>query len=111
MNPLIQQYEELLDSASITEEQEREFIDHIFNESDYTTAEEFAIKNISYYEALSIAQADDQFEADATEYIEGIDAIALPEASKLAYHLAYTNTEYGITLLNELLYYRDKGRL
>ena len=73
---------------------------------------DFAKSHISYEDALEIVQSDDHFYDEfmpkSDESI--IDAIvAAPKDT--VYSIVFSEPDTATAILNELLYYRDKGRI
>ena len=124
MNQFIYDYDESLEfeGGFISEADESELIEHILDNSEYTTIEQFALSNVSYEDALNLVQSTDSFSDDVAEWLThqptGMSdqfAEHLLEAPKaiesVAYSLAYTHSELGTKLLDELLHYRSIGRI
>ena len=113
MNLFIEQFEDLVLQQGITDEQESELIDHIFNESVGTTVDEFITANLTSDSAADFLSCQPNPFNSLIDFIDLPAELAisnLPEPAGLAYHLAYSDTEYGAKLLNELLYYQSQGR-
>ena len=50
-------------------------------------------------------------ETQLLEHSELVELVASIDAKQLAYYLAFTDTLFGTELLDELLYYRNLGRI
>ena len=105
--------------------------EHIYNYTDYQpwpdesevneaiehlagmTIEEFSKHNILQSDVEALALADDSFVQHCASLVpieyQSIDQHIEPD--KYAYHLAYSNPELATQLLDELLYYRNLGRI
>lgn len=72
MNQFIHDYNETLEfeGGFISEQDECALIEHILAESEHTDLDQFVMANISYEQALEIVQTDDQFTADAQDWID-----------------------------------------
>lgn len=118
MNPLIKQYDEFMaypdvDIGPGTKEKVFELVDHIFDEYNPHFIHEYCSSRISADDAANVAFAnpsvcDDYFESTPME----------PElimnhmfAKQLAYYLTFTEPAKATELLDELLYYRNHGRI
>lgn len=77
------------------------------------TIEEFSKQNILQGDVEALALADDWFVQHCASLVpveyQSIDQHINP--NKYAYHLAYSNPELATQLLDELLYYRNLGRI
>ena len=77
------------------------------------TIEEFSKQNILQCDVEALALADDSFVKHCASLLpvdfDSIDQHIEPD--KYAYHLAYSNPELATQLLDELLYYRNLGRI
>ena len=77
------------------------------------TIEEFSKHNILQSDVEALALADDSFVQHCASLVpveyQSIDKHIEP--NKYAYHLAYSNPELATQLLDELLYYRNLGRI
>ena len=77
------------------------------------TIEEFSKQNILQCDVEALALADDLFVQHCASLVpveyQSIDEHINP--NKYAYHLAYSNPELATQLLDELLYYRNLGRI
>lgn len=75
--------------------------------------EEFSKQNILQCDVEALALADDWFVKHCASLVpvdfDSIDEHIEPD--KYAYHLAYSNPELATKLLDELLYYRNIGRI
>ena len=75
--------------------------------------EEFSKQNILQCDVEALALADDWFVQHCASLVpveyQSIDQHIEPD--KYAYHLAYSNPELATQLLDELLYYRNLGRI
>jgi len=75
--------------------------------------EEFSKENILQGDVEALALADDCFVKHCASLVsvdfDSIDTHIKPD--KYAYHLAYSNPELATQLLDELLYYRNLGRI
>ena len=77
------------------------------------TIEEFSKQNIIQRDVEALALADESFVEHCASLVP-IDFDSIDEhinPSKYAYHLAYSNPELATQLLDELLYYRNLGRI
>ena len=115
MNQFIQaidQSVELADNYSLTDEDD--LLNHIFNTSPYQSKDEFVLANLSYHDAMEFAQSHEDFIEDSIYHLDSIGKLPIStnhSPAELAYHLAYEDMEIGTALLDELLYYRNRGRL
>ena len=77
------------------------------------TIEEFSKQNILQCDVEALALADDSFVKHCASLVpidfDSIDEHIEPD--KYAYHLAYSNPKLATQLLDELLYYRNLGRI
>ena len=77
------------------------------------TIEEFSKQNILQCDVEALALADDSFVQHCASLVpvdfDSIDQHIEPD--KYAYHLVYSNPELATQLLDELLYYRNLGRI
>ena len=75
--------------------------------------EEFSKQNILQGDVEALALADDSFVQHCASLVpveyQSINQHIEPD--KYAYHLAYSNPELATQLLDELLYYRNLGRI
>lgn len=75
--------------------------------------EQFSKQNILQRDVEALALADDCFVKHCASLVsvdfDSIDTHIKPD--KYAYHLAYSNPELATQLLDELLYYRNLGRI
>ena len=75
--------------------------------------EEFSKQNIIQRDVEALALADESFVQHCANLVpvefDSIDQHIEPD--KYAYHLAYSNPELATQLLDELLYYRNLGRI
>ena len=74
---------------------------------------EFAKQNILPEDAQVVALTDEDF-IEHCKHLLTVDPESIDEhvnPVKYAYHLAFTNPELGTQLLDELLYYRNLGRI
>ena len=115
MNEFIRQYDDLVESHGISADQELELIEHIFSESQHTSSEEYAKSNIHHDDAIDLVFTNERAISEYLEYNplnhqHIVDAIA-NHPERFAYTLAYEHPLLGTQLLEELLYYRSKGRL
>ena len=77
------------------------------------TIEEFSKQNILQCDVEALALADESFVQHCASLVP-IDFDSIDEhieTDKYAYHLAYSNPELATQLLDELLYYRNLGRI
>lgn len=115
MNQFIQAFDELVEEQTLSSDFESELIEHIFEQSIFTDAEEFSRNNITQDDAEAIALSNKYFISDYFESAELdynlITTGITQHPEKFAYHLAYTSPEIGKQLLDELLYYRSVGRI
>lgn len=75
--------------------------------------EEFSKQNIIQRDVEALALADESFVQHCASLIP-IDFDSIDqhiEPNKYAYHLAYSNPELATQLIDELLYYRNLGRI
>lgn len=99
-------------SYSITEPDESEVIEAIELLAGMTI-EEFSKQNILQRDVEALALADDLFVQHCASLVP-VDFDSIDEhieSDKYAYHLAYSNPELATQLLDELLYYRNLGRI
>ena len=77
------------------------------------TIEEFSKQNILQGDVEALALADDSFVQHCASLVpvEYQSINQHIESDKYAYHLAYSNPELATQLLDELLYYRNLGRI
>ena len=118
MNPLINQYDEFMaypdaDTGTGTKEQVFELVDHIFDEYDSYLVHEYCSSRIHADDAANVAFAnpsvcDDYFESTPMEPELIMNHMS---AKQLAYHLTFTEPAKATELLDELLYYRNHGRI
>ena len=77
------------------------------------TIEEFSKQNIIQGDLEALALADESFVQHCASLVpidfDSIDEHIEPD--KYAYHLVYSNPELATQLLDELLYYRNLGRI
>ena len=75
--------------------------------------EEFSKQNILQGDLEALALADESFVQHCASLVpidfDSIDEHIKPD--KYAYHLVYSNPELATKLLDELLYYRNIGRI
>lgn len=99
-------------SYSIIEPKESEIVEAIELLAGMSI-EEFSKQNILQRDVEALALADDWFVQHCASLVpveyQSIDEHINP--SKYAYHLAYSNPELATKLLDELLYYRNLGRI
>ena len=99
-------------SCSITEPDESE-VNEAIELLAGMTIEEFSKHNILQSDVEALALADDSFVQHCASLVpveyQSIDEHIEPD--KYAYHLAYSNPELATQLLDELLYYRNLGRI
>ena len=118
MNPLIKQYDEFMaypdvDIGTGTKEQVFELVDHIFDEYNHYFLHEYCSSRISADDAATVAftnpsVCDDYFESHPIDPELITNHLSIKE---LAYHLAFTEPSKATELLDELLYYRNHGRI
>jgi len=124
MNQFIHDYEKSLEYGDgfISEVDESALIEHILDNSQYTTIEKFALSNVSYEDALNLVQSTDSFSYFVAEWLthqpNGMSEQFIEHLSEspksiesVAYALAYTHSELGTKLLDELLHYHSIGRI
>lgn len=70
-NPFIDSFDRTMyHEECITGEEELELLQYILDNSTNEVVDEFAISNITYAQALNLVQSDDQFTADAQEWVD-----------------------------------------
>lgn len=112
MNKAINSFDmELVDEC--TSEEVYELVDHIFGLHGTTWVDEYCRTRIPINTAAEVAFAnpsvcDDYFESTTMEP-ELIMNHMSPK--RLAYHLTFTESAKATELLDELLYYRNHGRI
>jgi hypothetical protein len=102
----------LIERAELGLDDTLELLESIAEAVNCDALSDFAKSHISYEHALEVVQSDDQFYDDFMPKSDEpiIDAIvATPKDT--AYSLVYGSPETATAILNELLYYRDKGRI
>ena len=104
---------ELTSRASLDNTEQTELLDdlreQVLNEDVLVS---FVRSNISYDDALEVAQSNDQFYVDFMERTEDFvidEVVASPK--DLVYSLVYDHPDVATSILNELIYYRNKGRI
>ena len=104
------------DTTSVSYEDEQEALDTIFECSDFIrNREDYAKQHILPEDAQVIALSDKYFVSDYVEHtglsMELVATAITDHYEQLAYHLAYSEPTLATQLLEELLYYRDQGRI
>jgi hypothetical protein len=115
MNQLINRINEFYEQYVVTDSMEEELLLHILDNSQYTSLADFTSSNISQDDAEAIALSNKYLIPDYLAS-NGIDFDLIIEAIKdkpevFAHYLAFHNSELGKQLLDELLFYRSKGRV
>ena len=73
---------------------------------------DFVKCNISYEDALEIVQSDDHFYDEFMPKSDELIIDAIVAAPKdTVYSIVFSKPDTATAILNELLYYRDKGRI
>ena len=115
MNQLIDHIDEFYEQYVVTDSMEEELLLHILDNSQYTSLGDFTRSNITQDDAEAIALSNDYFIPDYftshTIHNDLITDAIRYHPEQFVHHLAFHNTELGTKLLEELLYYRSKGRL
>ena len=113
---LTQLVQAFYDTTSVTHEDEQEALDIIFECSDFILhREDYAKQHILPEDAQAIALSDKYFISDYVENgnlsmeLAATTFAAHPE--HLAYYLAHSEPILATQLLEELLYYRESGRI
>ena len=102
----------LIERAELGMDDTKELLESIAEAVNCDALSDFAKSHISYEDALEIVQSDDHFYDEfmpkSDESI--IDAIvAAPKDT--VYSIVFSKPDTATAILNELLYYRDKGRI
>ena len=104
------------DTTAVNAEDEQKALNIIFECSDFIlNRENYAKQHILPEDAQVIALSDKYFISDYVENgnlsIELTAKAFAAHSEHLAYHLAFTEPLLATQLLDELLYYRTKGRI
>jgi hypothetical protein len=103
---------ELIERAELGMDDTTKLLESIAEAVNCDALSDFAKSHISYEDALEVAQSDDQFYDDFMPRSDEpiVDAIiAAPKDT--VYSLVFSHPDTATAILNELLYYRDKGRI
>ena len=101
---------ELIERAELGMDDTTKLLESIAEAVNCDALSDFAKSHISYEDALEVAQSDDQFYDDFMPRSDEpiVDAIiAAPKDT--VYSLVFSHPDTATAILNELLYYRDKG--
>ena len=103
---------ELIECAKLDSHDSMELLETISEALPKDVLSDFVKSNISYYDALEVVQTDDQFYVDFMERTEdlAIDEV-VTNPKDLVYSLVYDHPDVASSILNELIYYRNKGRI
>jgi hypothetical protein len=102
----------LIERAELGMDDTKELLESIAEAVNCDALSDFAKAHISYEHALEVVQSDDQFYDDFMPKSDEpiIDAvIAAPKDT--VYSLVFSHPDTATAILNELLYYRNKGRI
>lgn len=102
----------LIERAELGMDDTLELLESIAEAVNCDALSDFAKSYVSYEDALQVVQSCDQFYEDFMPRSDEpiIDAIvAAPKDA--VYSLVFGSPETATAILNELLYYRDKGRI
>ena len=113
---LFQLVQAFYDTTFVPYEDEQEALNVIFEGSDFIIdRKQFARESITQEDAEAIALSNKYF---INDYVErgnlSMELVALAitnHPEQLAHHLTYSEPVLATQLLEELLYYRDKGRI
>ena len=102
----------MIDLTELSMDETKDLLESISEVLTSDVLSDFVKCNISYEDALEIVQSDDHFYDEfmpkSDESI--IDAIvAAPKDT--VYSIVFSEPDTATAILNELLYYRDKGRI
>jgi hypothetical protein len=102
----------VIDLTELSMDETKDLLESISEALTSDVLSDFVKCNISYEDALEIVQSDDHFYDEfmpkSDESI--IDAIvAAPKDT--VYSIVFSKPDTATAILNELLYYRDKGRI
>lgn len=102
----------MIDLTELSMDETKDLLESISEVLTSDVLSDFVKCNISYEDALEIVQSDDHFYDEfmpkSDESI--IDAIvAAPKDT--VYSIVFSKPDTATAILNELLYYRDKGRI
>lgn len=106
---------DLVQAADLSTEKAYDLLNSLSEVLSTDAVERFVRENISYYHAVDIATSDDSFRAEYLE-LNPLDSIEIAEQVtrfpiEVAYHLTHTAPIEATQLIDELLYYRKKGRI
>ena len=106
---------DIVQTEGLSTEEEYDLLNDLSDVLSTDAVERFVSENISYCDAVDIATSDDSFRAEYLE-LNPLDSIEIAEQVtrfpiEVAYHLANTAPAEATQLLDELLYYRKKGRI
>jgi hypothetical protein len=103
---------ELIERAQLSMSQTMELLESVAEVLPNDALYDFAKSHISYEDALEVVQSNDHFYDDFMPKSDEPITDAITAAPKdTVYSLVYTAPDTATTILNELLYYRDKGRI
>ena len=102
----------MIDLTELSMDETKDLLESISEVLTSDVLSDFVKCNISYEDALEIVQSDDHFYDEFTPKSDEsiIDAIvAAPKDT--VYSIVFSKPDTATAILNELLYYRDKGRI
>jgi hypothetical protein len=105
----------IFESDHVSEQDEFNFIQHILDNSQYTSLDEFCTAHITAESAQDLVFAKDDVMQDYVSnnelsfdlIVESIQAVP----ATFAYNLAIATPELATALLDALMYYRTAGRI
>lgn len=116
MNPLTKYLDLKANEEPIQLDLENEVLEYIFDNSMHQDSDRYCKLNICQHDAEDLAIQSDNFiydwiNARSDFPFETFDSVIEEYPDKYAYHLAYDNPLLATQLLDEMLYYRSKGRI
>lgn len=114
-NIYTEMYDLLRTQVKLDNSEEVELVDHILSKSDYTTPKLYSLSNLTTDDAVQLLQNDANIHKllkvvnIGNKELEVILNSIKPD--KFSYFLAYEEPELATKLLDELLYYRNLGRI
>ena len=98
--------------ANLSATEQSALLDGLVDYFDRDALSDFVKSHISYEDALQVVQSDDQFYDDFMPKSDEPITDAIVAAPKdVAYSLVFSHPNAASQLFEELLYYRNKGRI
>jgi hypothetical protein len=102
----------VIDLTELSMDETKDLLESISEALTSDVLSDFVKCNISYEDALEIVQSDDHFYDEFMPKSDESILDAIVAAPKdTVYSIVFSKPDTATAILNELLYYRDKGRI